>query len=364
MQRGVETVQTQHLGGVQQQQEPELERLFAVGLDRGWLELAELHDALAEAELFGEAAEEAIAELTNAGIELREESDSVSPGAEAPLPATSVMLDSLDQFLTEIGRSPLLSKHEEVELAKRIEAGDMAAKQRMIESNLRLVVSIAKKYRGHGLDFLELIQEGTIGLIRAVEKFDWRRDLKFSTYATWWIRQAVQRGLADKGRAVRLPVHIVERQVKVARAERDLIARLSRDPSDEEVAEEAKLPLQQVLGVRAAARVATSLDEPYTADGESTLGELLPDSSAPDPGDEVAADLGRRALNEALETLTPRERHVLTRRYGLDGRDPATLDQIAKDVALTRERVRQIEAEALRQLASRRELQALREVAA
>src|SRR5690348_17665871 len=180
--------------------------------------------------------------------------------------------ESLDVYLTEIGRHRLLDKDEERQLARLVEAGDDGARRRMIESNLRLVVSIAKHFRGHGVPLTDLIQDGTVGLIRAVDKFDWRRDLKFSTYATWWIRQAVQRGLADKARAVRLPVHVVERQSKITRAERQLFAELGREPSDVEIAKTAQLPLEHVLGVREAARVASSLDEPLGADGDASLG--------------------------------------------------------------------------------------------
>ena len=267
--------------------------------------------------------------------------------------------DSLQLFLQEVGRYPLLTKVEEIQLAKRVEAGDPRAKRRMIESNLRLVVSIAKNYRGQGLGFLDLIQEGILGLIRAVEKFDWRRDLKFSTYATWWIRQAVARALADKSRTIRLPVHVVERLQKVNRAERTLMLRLAREPSNEEIADEAKLPLYQVLEVRSAARSPISLEEPVGDEGESSFSDFLADTDAIDPSDAVADRLRHETLQLGLETLHERNRRVLELRYGLDGRDPRTLDEIGREFGLTRERIRQIEVEALRDLAQMGDLQGL-----
>ena len=345
---------------------PELQRLIEAGLERGSLTTGEIVEVLTEAGVDPAATEDVYREIEAQGVELRDEAAPAESAARIaferqPLEGTT---DSLERFLHEIGRYPLLTKVEEIQLAKRVEAGDMAAKRRMIESNLRLVVSIAKRYRGQGLGFLDLIQEGTIGLIRAVEKFDWRRDLKFSTYATWWIRQAVARGLADKSRTVRLPVHVVERLQKINRAERTLTLRLARDPSDEEVAEEARLPLAQVLAVRSAARSSMSLDEPIGDDGESSVSDLLADENAADPSEVVADDQRQETLADALAGLPERQRIVLVRRYGLDGQDPFTLDEIARELGLTRERVRQIEVESLRQLASFRELQDLRVFAA
>jgi RNA polymerase primary sigma factor len=343
----------------------ELERLIEVGQERGSLSTGEVAEILQETGLDQTQLEDAYRELEAHGVDLR---DDAPPAETAKLTLERVAVegttDSLERFLQEIGRYPLLTKVEEIQLSKRVEQGDMEAKRRMIESNLRLVVSIAKRYRGQGLGFLDLIQEGTVGLIRAVEKFDWRRDLKFSTYATWWIRQAVARGLADKSRTVRLPVHVVERVQKINRAERTLTLRLARDPTDEEVAKEARLPIAQVLAVRSAARSSMSLDEPIGDDGESSVSDLLADENALDPSDVVAVEQRNQALADALDALPQRARMVLVRRYGLDGEDPYTLDEIARELGLTRERVRQIEVETLPQLSALRELQDLRMFAA
>jgi RNA polymerase primary sigma factor len=262
--------------------------------------------------------------------------------AEAPLTT-----DSLQQFLNEAGRYPLLTAAEEVELAKRIERGDMVAKERMITSNLRLVVSIARRYQTQGITLGDLIQEGVIGLIRATEKFDWRRGFKFSTYATWWIRQAVQRGVANKARTIRIPVHVVEREQKVARTERELLARLGHLPSEEEIAKHAKLPLNQV---REVARAVASTDAPIGADGDSSFGELFA-AGGPTTEDEVDAVFRGDAVRRAVSKLPERQRDVISLRFGLVGDGPNSLEQVGRQLGITRERVRQIEAEALRRLA-------------
>jgi RNA polymerase primary sigma factor len=260
--------------------------------------------------------------------------------------------DSLALFLREIGRVQLLTAAQEVELAKRIERGDMAAKSRMVEANLRLVVSIAKRYRNQGLPFLDLIQEGTIGLVRAAEKFDHRRGFKFSTYATWWIRQAVARALADKARTIRMPVHVVEKLNRISRTERELRSSLGRDPTAKEIAQAVGLAERDVEQIKRAAQTPVSLEKPVGEDEESELRDLLEDVSAHRPDEAVETVLVVETLTRALSTLSEREQRVLTLRYGLNGERPRTLDEVGRSFNVTRERIRQIEGQCLRKLAA------------
>jgi RNA polymerase primary sigma factor len=335
--------------------------LLAQGEDDDCINLSVFSEFVQEHELSDEDLERLQAELDERGIELtddcgKETEDSVYVNGELATQTT----DALQMFLNEAGRYALLTAEQEVELAKRIERGDKEAKDLMINSNLRLVVSIAKKYQGHGLSLLDLIQEGIIGLIRAVEKFDWRKGFKFSTYATWWIRQAVQRGVANKSRTIRIPVHIVERETKIARAERELTAKLERPPTEEEIAKAAKLPLKQVRDVRQAARAVTSLDKPIGSEGDTSFGDLFGDE-APRVDEEVHISLAEEALHNAVRSLPDREQQVVKLRYGLDGdEDPKSLEEIGRRLGLTRERVRQIEANALERLAVNREIDSLR----
>jgi RNA polymerase primary sigma factor len=266
--------------------------------------------------------------------------------------------DSLDLFLRDAGRSPLLTAAQEVKLTKLVERGDAGARQTMIESNLRLVVSIAKRYRHQGLPFLDLIQEGTLGLMRAVDKFDWRRGYKFSTYATWWISQAVARGLADKASTIRMPVHMVERRQKLDRAERMLAVELGREPKLQEVAERAGLPLREALEIEAAARTSTSLDQPLVAGEDGLLGDMIA-GDGPLPEERADSTFRSEALGDALALLGERERTVIVLRFGLHGTEPKTLVEIGRRLGFSRERARQLETNALKQLAQLREMEPL-----
>src|SRR5438067_10462439 len=342
----------------------QIRALLEKGEEQGCLNLSQFGEFVQEHELDEEQLTHLYDELDARHIDLtddcaRSETESTFVNGDLAVATT----DALQLFLNEAAKWPLLTAEEEVELAKQIERGDQAAKERMINSNLRLVVSIAKRYQGHDLHLLDLIQEGIIGLIRAVEKFDWRRGFKFSTYATWWIRQAVQRGVANKSRTIRIPVHIVEREQKLARAEGELLTELGRGPTEEELAKRAKLPLKQVLEVRQAARAVTSLDKPIGTENEGTFGELVA-SEQVTPEDEVTYSLQEKALRRAVSELPEREQEVVRLRYGLNGdRDPKSLEAIGRELGLTRERVRQIEASALERLAVNRELDALSDAA-
>ena len=338
-----------------------LETLLARSEEDDCVNLSQFNELVAAEELDDDEIGRLYEQLEERGIEVsddcgREQNESTYVNGDLAVATT----DALQLFLNEAGRWPLLTKEEEITLAKLIERGDAEAKERMINSNLRLVVSIAKRYQGHGLSLLDLIQEGIIGLIRAVEKFDWRRGFKFSTYATWWIRQAVQRGVANKSRTIRIPVHIADREQKIARAERTLAPKLGRQPTDEEIAEQAKLPLKQLREVREAARAITSLDRPLGAESDAALGDLFASEQA-QPEEELTVSLEQDVLRRAVSQLPDREQEVLKRRYGLNGdEDPASLEAIGRELGITRERVRQIEASALEQLAVNREIEALK----
>jgi RNA polymerase primary sigma factor len=277
--------------------------------------------------------------------------------------AREISTDSLQLFLKDIGKVDLLTAAQEVELAKRIERGDHAAKQEMVEANLRLVVSIAKRYRNQGLPFLDLIQEGTIGLVRAAEKFDYRKGFKFSTYATWWIRQAVARALADKARTIRMPVHVVEKLNKIVRSERKLRAELCREPLPHEIAIDLDLPLEEVEQIMRSAQTPVSLEKPVGDEEESEFGHFITDETAPLPDEAAEVTLRKEALEKILSQLSQRERRVLELRYGLNGEHPRTLDEVGRAFIVTRERIRQIENQSLKKVRALSDSQKLRDVA-
>jgi RNA polymerase primary sigma factor len=339
--------------------------------ERGFIDPSQLEAFAAELELNDDEREELTRELERTGLEIgqpaatatqpveapkeEEKQDEPAPEPATPTVAISGSADSLQLFLADVGRHKLLTAAEEVMLAKRIERGDVTAKRHMIESNLRLVVSIAKGYRGLGVPFLDLIQEGTLGLNRAVEKFDWRRGYKFSTYATWWIRQSVQRAVANHARTIRVPVHVVERQQKLSRAARRLEVELGREATKEELAEATGLPMQHVDEALGAANASVSLNQTVGADDEGELGDLFADREAADPFDEAEESLRRQGVRRALEALPERERRILELRFGFEG-EPWTLEAIGNELDLTRERVRQLEGQALSRLGALRDL--------
>ncbi len=317
---------------------------------------SELEALALELDLTESALDDVRAALTDRAIALEEsenaeDADAIAAAEEAAWSAgaTAVLTDSLQLFLQDVGRHKLLTAAEEVALAKRVERGDKTAKERMINANLRLVVSIAKKYRGHGVPFLDLIQDGVIGLNRAVEKFDWRKGYKFSTYATWWIRQACQRAISNQGATIRVPVHVQERQQKLARARQRLEVKLERDPTIEELAKETGLKESHVEEALSTADASVSLNQSVGSDGDGELGDLFADRSAVDPADEADETLQRLEVRRAVEALQEPDRRVLELRFGFAG-EQWTLEAIGKELGLTRERVRQIEARALTRL--------------
>jgi RNA polymerase primary sigma factor len=355
----------------------EVKGLVTRGQQVGVLTYAEIATATAEVGLDEADTEELHGFLERAEIELIEEVDPARAAAEverAPdkrgrrKPKTALDLkpdmttDSLQLFLKDVGKARLLSAQEEVELAKRIERGDLDAKQKMVKSNLRLVVSIAKNYRNQGLPFLDLIQEGAIGLVRAAEKFDYRKGFKFSTYATWWIRQAIARALADKARTIRIPVHVVEKLNKIGRAERSLVTSLGREPTAEEIADlVAGIDPDEVESIKRSAQAPISLEKPVGDEQESEFGQFIADEHAESPYERAVEILTQEALRDALENLSYRERRVLELRYGLGGEHPRTLDEIGRTFNVTRERIRQIESQSLKKLQNLPEAQQLRD---
>src|SRR6188472_1157071 len=363
---------------VQQFAEPEeLRGLIALGRERGYLTFEQIATTLEEVEITKEQISGLHAHLVEVGVEViaeegvdaykearAEESNGASSKKETGLDLTvEPSLDSLRLYLRSIGQVDLLTATEEVDLAKRIERGDMLAKRQMVEANLRLVVSIAKGYLGRGLSFLDLIQEGSLGLIRAVEKFDYRRGYKFSTYATWWIRQAVTRAIADKGRTIRIPVHMVEKLNKVVHVERQLVQRMGREPEPAEIATELKITVREVRDILRVAQMPISLEKPVGDEDESELGDFVADDQTEEPFDTATERLQREDIQRALDALPERERQVIELRYGLRGHEPLTLEEVGRAFGVTRERIRQIENNTLKKLKQLPEAQRLRELA-
>ncbi|MEA2264627.1 MAG: polymerase primary sigma factor [Solirubrobacteraceae bacterium] len=353
----------------------EVKVLISRGQRVGVLTYGEIAAATAEAGLDDSDVEELHGFFERCEIELVEEIDpatavsmNIERAPEKPTRRRAPLdlkpegtTDSLQLFLKGIGRLRLLTAREEVDLAKGIERGDLDAKQKMVESNLRLVVSIAKNYRNQGLPFLDLIQEGTLGLVRAAEKFDHRKGFKFSTYATWWIRQAIARALADKARTIRIPVHVVEKLNRIRRAERSLVTALARDPTTEQIAEVTGIDPAEVESIRRSAQAPISLEKPVGDEDGSEFGQFIADESAESPYERAAAVLTKEALHEALGNLSYRERRVLEMRYGLDDECPRTLEEVGRKFSVTRERVRQIESQSIRKLQALDAAQALRD---
>jgi len=354
----------------------EVKTLLTRGRQAGVLTYGEVATALAEIELDEGDIEDLHAHLEKSEIELVEEIDPAltaqqaerAPDKRGRAKKATIDLkpdmttDGLQLFLKDIGKVRLLTAQQERGLAKRIERGDLDAKQKMVKANLRLVVSIAKNYRNQGLPFMDLIQEGTLGLVRAAEKFDYRKGFKFSTYATWWIRQAIARALADKARTIRIPVHVVEKLNKIRRAERRLVTELGRDPTPEEIANNVTgIDPDEVDSIKRYAQAPISLEKPVGDDEESEFGQFIADERAESPYERAAQTLANEALREALQNLSYRERRVLELRHGLDGEHPRTLDEVGRTFNVTRERIRQIETHSLKKLQALAETQKLRD---
>jgi RNA polymerase primary sigma factor len=350
----------------------ELQALVVLGRERGYLTFEQIAGTLEEVEVTKEQVAGLHAHLVEHGVEVIAE-DGVSAYKEQRAEATNGQsrkqelaltiepsLDSLRLYLRSIGRVDLLTAGQEVDLAKRIERGDIDAKRHMVEANLRLVVSIAKSYLGRGLSLLDLIQEGSLGLIRAVEKFDYRRGYKFSTYATWWIRQAVTRALADKSRTIRIPVHMVEKLNRVVHVERNLVQRLGREPEPHEIGKELGWTAREVREVLRVSQMPVSLEKPVGDEDDSELGDFVADDNVESPFETASDNLQRQDVQRALAVLPCRDREVLELRYGLNGRKPMTLEEVGESFGVTRERIRQIENNTLKRLKALPEAQCLR----
>lgn len=330
-----------------------VKKLIEKGKKSGTLTYKEIMDELDEVDLSPEQIEKIYEVLESMGIEVAgdmQEAEVDEKDLDLSVPEGIAIDDPVRMYLKEIGKVPLLSSEEEINLAQRIENGEQMAKKKLAEANLRLVVSIAKRYVGRGMLFLDLIQEGNLGLIKAVEKFDYRKGYKFSTYATWWIRQAITRAIADQARTIRIPVHMVETINKLVRVSRQLLQELGREPQPEEVAKIMEMPVDKVREIMKIAQEPVSLETPIGEEEDSHLGDFIPDDEAPAPAEAAAFTMLKEQLINVLDTLTPREEKVLRLRFGLDDGRARTLEEVGKEFNVTRERIRQIEAKALRKL--------------
>ena len=330
-----------------------VKNLLDKGKKNGVLTYQEILDEVENIDLSPEQIEKIYEVLESMGIEVQGDAndvDIIEEEIDLSVPEGIAIDDPVRMYLKEIGKVPLLSSEEEMELAKQIEAGSQYAKKKLAEANLRLVVSIAKRYVGRGMLFLDLIQEGNLGLIKAVEKFDFRKGFKFSTYATWWIRQAITRAIADQARTIRIPVHMVETINKLIRVQRQLLQELGRDPFPEEISKVMDLPVEKVREIQKIAQEPVSLETPIGEEEDSHLGDFIPDDDAPAPAEAAAFTMLKEQLINVLDTLTPREEKVLRLRFGLDDGRARTLEEVGKEFNVTRERIRQIEAKALRKL--------------
>jgi len=346
----------------------DMQDILQLGQERGYVTSDEIMGLVEEHDMSTDEIEELYSQLFDQGVEVYEHSPVAAGVLEQPEPALDLSIETISHdplrlYLKEAGEIPLLTKDEEIELAKRIEAGDKRAKDRMIQSNLRLVISIAKNYYTQDMDLLDLIQEGNTGLIRAVEKFDYRKGYKFSTYATWWIRQAITRAIANQDRNIRIPVHMIEKINKMVRTERKLLQETGKEPTDDELADELGIEGQEVREMRKIAQRTTSLETPIGDEDDAELGDFIENHTTPDPADAVQSLLAKESLDRVLKAMDERERKVVELRFGLKGEHPRTLAEVSSRFNVSRERIRQIEAKALEQIKNSEHIQALRETA-
>jgi len=362
------TVDKSDITAVEERPILDVQDLVLAGQERGFVTTDEIMGMVEEYDLSTDAIEDLYGQLFDLSVEVYDQSPVEHGRLESAEPALDLSVDTVTHdplrlYLKEAGEIPLLTKDEEIRLAKRIEAGDKPAKDRMIQSNLRLVISIAKNYYTQDMDLLDLIQEGNTGLIRAVEKFDYRKGFKFSTYATWWIRQAITRAIAKQDRNIRIPVHMIERINKMVRTERRILQETGKEPTDDDLAAELNVELEEIREMRKIAQRTTSLETPIGDEDDAELGDFIENSTTPDPAEVVSSIIARESLQKVLRGMDERERKVVELRFGLKGEHPRTLAEVSSRFNVSRERIRQIEAKALEQIKAAHEIQAMRETA-